>query len=107
LSPGQTQELVVNEVVALTVLPASVGEPAGIVDSVRRYFHTGSTDSAASVEAATAVPFSLANAGTAPLGTRLFASATFQFSPLREFALAPGEPAQLSTGEEGISVRVG
>jgi len=102
--PGESLEFAVHEEPAVTVLPDVVGEPTGIVDSVRRYFRTGSTDSGG---AADGVPFSLANAGTALLRVRIFASATFQFSPLREYSIPPGGAVQFSTGEEGISVRVG
>ena len=102
--PGETFELAVHEELALTMLPDAAGEPGGIVDSVRRYFRTGSTDSGGAVAGA---PFSLANMATVPLRVRVFASATIQFSPLRECLLGPGETLELSTGDEGISVRVG
>jgi hypothetical protein len=93
-----------REGLALTLLPAASGEPPGIVDSMRRYLRTGSTDSGS---VADGVPFSLASGGNIPLRVRVFASATFQFSPLQELLLAPGEIVRLSTREEGISVRVG
>jgi len=105
--PGETLEFAAQDELALTVLTAAEGEPKGIVDSVRRYFRTGSTDSGTAVEPEHAAPFSLANMGTAPLRVRVFASATLQLSPLRECSLAPGETTTLSTGEDGISVRVG
>jgi hypothetical protein len=102
--PGETLSLALRQELALTLLPAASSEPTGIVDSVRRYLRTGSTDSGC---AADGVPFSLANGGNLPLRVRVFASATFQFSPLQELLLAPGEIVRLSTREEGISVRVG
>ena len=104
--PGATLELSMREALALTVLAAGTGAPTGIVDSVRRYFRAGSTDSGADVDTAYGAPFSLANMGTAPLRVRVFASATFQLSPLREFSLAVGEATELATGKDGISVRV-
>lgn len=104
--PGQALELAVQEELALTVVPDSAAESMGIVDSVRGYLRTGSTASGTAANAGADSPFSLANAGTAPLRIRLFESSTFQFSPLREFALPAGEMAALSTGAKGISVRV-
>jgi hypothetical protein len=104
--PGATLELSMREALAVTVLAAGIGAPPGIVASVRRYFHAGSTDSGADVETAYGAPFSLANMGTTPLRVRVFASATFQLSPLRDFSLAVGEATELATGQDGISVRV-
>jgi hypothetical protein len=104
--PGETVELSMREELAVTVLAAGIGAPTGIVASVRRYFRAGSTDSGVDVKTRDGAPFSLANMGTAPLRVRVFASATFQLSPLREFSLAAGEATELGTGQDGISVRV-
>lgn len=102
--PGETLPLALREELILTLFPAASGEPTGIVDSVRRYLRTGATESGS---AADGVSFALANGGNMPLRVRVFASATFQLSPLQEFLLAPGEIVELSTREEGISVRAG
>lgn len=100
--PGATLALAVRDELAFTVLTDAAAEAQGIVGSVRRYFRTGSTVSGGS----DAAPFSLTNEADPPLRVRVFASATFQLSPLREYSLGPGEAVDLSTGESGISVRV-
>jgi hypothetical protein len=102
LAPGETLDFPVLEELGLTLLAGGQGEARGIVDSVRGYFRSGSTDSGGAD-----AQFSLTNTGSARLRVRVFASATLQISPLREISLEPGEAAGLSTGAEGISVRVG
>jgi hypothetical protein len=104
LSPGATLELAIHDELALTVLPDAAGETTGIAASVRRYFRAGAAGDG--VGAGLAAPFSLAGVGDMPLRIRLFASATFQFSALRECSLAPGETLELAAGDAGVSARV-
>jgi hypothetical protein len=101
---GETLALEVREELAFTVLTDGTGPPKGLTDAVRDFLRTGSTDPDG--HAGTAL-FSLTNETAGPLRVRVFASATFQFSPLWECSLSAGQAADLSTGEAGISVRVG
>jgi len=104
LLPGQSLVFAAQGELAITVFADGAVDAKGIVDSVWRYFRTGST---ASGHGTGAAPFSLTNEAAVPLRVRLFASAAFQFSPLQELSLAPGETVALSTGKDAVSVRLG
>jgi hypothetical protein len=107
VAPGRALELDAGRGLALTLLPKGAGAASVLFKRLMHLFDRGVAQDDAKPGRAAPVAFSLAsvNAKTA-LRVRVFASAAFQFSPLRELSLAPGDVVQLSTGEKGISMRV-
>jgi hypothetical protein len=103
VAPGAALVLATRAAPAFTVLTHGAAERRGLTGAVRDFLRTGSTDAGGIGGVAS---FSLGNETETPVRVRVFASATFQFSPLQEIALAPGETVLLSTAEAGISVRV-
>jgi hypothetical protein len=107
VAPGQSLLLELRGEIALTVLPEGAGGPSEFFKPLLRVFCGGESNARDERAQAAAIDFSLATENvTRAVDVRVFASAAFPFSPLREFSLAPGECAQLSTGEKGISLRV-
>ncbi len=54
------------------------------------------------------MPFTIACVNAqAALRVRVFAGSAFQFVPLREESIRTGEAVQLSTGVDGISLKIG
>jgi len=105
VAAGQPLELDVRREIALTLFPDGAGGAAEFFKPLLRVFGGGGAHEVG--VPASAIDFSVVNGNaTGALQVRVFASAAFQFSPLREFFLAPGESARLSTGEKGISLRV-
>lgn len=108
LAPGRSLELDATRELALTVYPEGAGGVAALFAPLMRALARKVSHDDARSASAIAVAFTLASLhAQAALRVRVFASPTFQFSPLREFSLAPGNTMQLSTGENGISIRVG
>jgi hypothetical protein len=108
IAPSQSLALDAPGEIALTLFPKGARGPAAFLKPLLRIFggsEGGEGDSGS--EQTLTIDFSLASGN--PMGAlqvRVFASAAFQFSPLREIYLAPGESANLATGEKGISLRV-
>ncbi len=101
--PGETLELPVREELSFTISTDEAGRCKGPANALRDFFRTGSTDASGS---GGSEPLRLNNETMVPLRVRVYASATFQFSPLHEFTLSPGQSTTLTDSGEGISVRV-
>lgn len=102
VAAGGSIELGLRDELAFTVLTTGSGVLTGAANAVRDFFRTGSPTGGGGALA----PLLLGNASAATVQVRVYSSATFQFSPLIEIILTPGETASLTNGGGEFSVRV-
>ena len=107
LSPGKLIELDAARVLSLTLSPQGTEGVAALFERLMGVFGADVARGRPSRGTA-AVPFTIACVNAqAALRVRVFAGSAFQFVPLREESIRTGEAVQLSTGVDGISLKIG